>query len=89
MQHRIVQHRYPRAGERLAVNLAVQRIVPEVVQADVATGRIHPDVAARAQLLEQRRGVIGHAGRRGRQRGVEPDGHGLFLEPNRAVPTRT
>src|ERR1017187_6144325 len=73
MQDGIVQHYDAGGFEGARVDGCVERVVAEVIERHIAVGGRNFDGAVAAEFRQQRGGVIGHAGRRGRERRIEAD----------------
>src|ERR1039458_9275154 len=89
IQDGIVQHDDAGSFEGAGIDCGVKRVVAEVVERHIAGGGRNFDGAVAAEFRQQGGGIIGHAGGRGRERGIKADGHAFVLLPNNAVPTRT
>src|ERR1017187_3264670 len=73
MQDGIVQHYDAGGFEGARVDGCVERVVAEVIERHIAVGGRNFDGAVAAEFRQQRGGVIGHAGRRGRERRIKAD----------------
>src|ERR1035441_7110707 len=89
IQDGIVQDHNAGGFKSARVDGGVERVVAEVIERHIAGGGRNFNGAVAAELGQQGGGVIGDAGRRGRERRIKTDGHALILLPNKAVPMRT
>ena len=67
MQHRNVQQSHTRLAESAPVDIAVESVIAEVVERQMALGRRHFHAAVFFHFGQERGGVIGHARVRRRQ----------------------
>src|SRR5260370_2409366 len=86
MKHGIVQHGDARCFERAPVNLAMELVVSDVIEADIGVSGIQFDIAQRRKRAEQCGGIIGYAGARRRHGGEEAEFHSFFLGPTTSAP---